>query len=131
MGEYGCFHVWHSDADICMLDLRTGQWRKLDESNSTDAESYPSWSSNGKWIMFSSRRDDTNYTRVYIAHVGSNGRTSKAFLLPQSFPDYYNQFGKSFNRPEFMIEPVRFAPHEAADVLSGEAQKATFTTNCK
>jgi hypothetical protein len=131
LGEYGCFHVWHSDADICMLDLQTGNWRKLDNSNSTDAESYPSWSSNGKWIMFSSRRDDTNYTRVYMAHVEGNGRTSKAFLLPQSFPDYYNQFGKSYNRPEFMVEPVNFAPADAAEVLSGEARKATYTQNCK
>ena len=81
--------------------------------------------------MFSSRRDDTNYTRVYMAHVGSNGRTTKAFLLPQSFSDYYNQFGKSYNRPEFMVEPVKFAPADAAEVLSGEAQKATYTQNCK
>ena len=131
MGEYGCFHVWHRDADICMLELASGRWYKLDNSNSSEAESYPSWSSNGKWIMFSSRRDDTNYTRVYIAHVGPNGRTSKAFLLPQETPSHHVIFEKSYNRPEFMIEPVKFTPYEAADVLAGEAAKATFTENCK
>ena len=30
-----------------------------------------------------------------------------------------------------MIEPVKFTPYEAADVLAGEAAKATFTENCK
>ncbi len=131
LGKYGCFHVWHSDADIYMLDLATGHARALKQSNSSDAESYPSWSSNGKWIMFSSRRDDGNYTRVYIAHVEPDGRTTKAFLLPQSTPAFYSLYDKSYNRPEFMIEPVQFTPAEAAEVLSGEALKATYSENCK
>ncbi len=131
LGSYGCFHVWHSDADICMLNLETKEWEMLRNSNSAQAESYPSWSSNGKWIMFSSRRDDTNYTRVYMAHVGSDGRTSKAFVLPQSTPDFYPLFDKSFNRPEFTVEPVKFTPYEMADVLAGEAVKATYSDNCK
>ena len=131
LGEYGCFHVWHRDADIYMLDLATGDVRALDKSNSTDAESYPTWSSSGKWIMFSSRRDDGNYTRVYIAHVEPDGRTSKAFLLPQSNPSFHTLYDKSFNRPEFMIEPVKFTPLEALEVLSGEALKVTYTQNSK
>lgn len=131
LGEYGCFHVWHRDADIYMLDLPTGRVRPLEQSNSSDAESYPTWSSNGKWIMFSSRRDDGNYTRVYIAHVEPDGRTTKAFLLPQSTPAFYTLYDKSYNRPEFMIESVRFTPSQAAEVLSGEALKATYSENCK
>ena len=131
LGSYGCFHVWHSDADICMMDLSTRKWEVLRNANSAEAESYPSWSSNGKWIMFSSRRDDTNYTRVYMAHVEPGGRTAKAFVLPQNSPDFYPLFEKSFNRPEFTIEPVKFTPYEAADVLAGEATKATYSDNCK
>ncbi|MBE6269143.1 MAG: hypothetical protein E7092_09215 [Bacteroidales bacterium] len=131
LGEYGCFHVWHSDADICMMNLETREWSVLRNSNSAQSESYPSWSSNGKWIMFSSRRDDTNYTRVYMAHVEPGGRASKAFILPQNSPAFYPLFDKSFNRPEFTIEPVNFTPYEAADVLAGEAIKATYSDNCK
>ena len=131
LGEYGCFHVWHRDADIYMLDLLNGEVRPLKKSNSTDAESYPTWSSSGKWIMFSSRRDDGNYTRVYIAHVEPDGSTTKAFLLPQSNPAFHTLYDKSFNRPEFMVEPVPFTPLEAAEVLSGEALKVTYSENCK
>ena len=131
LGEYGCFHVWHRDADIYMLDLVSGKANALKKSNSTDAESYPTWSSSGKWIMFSSRRDDGNYTRVYIAHVEPDGSTTKAFLLPQSNPAFHTLYDKSFNRPEFMVEPVPFTPLEAAEVLSGEALKVTYSENCK
>ena len=131
LGEYGCFHVWHRDADIYMLDLLTGEARALEKSNSANSESYPTWSSNGKWIMFSSRRDDGNYTRVYIAHVEPDGTTSKAFLLPQSNPSFHTIYDKSFNRPEFMIESVQFTPVEAAEVLKGEALKVTYSENCK
>ncbi|MBQ5663074.1 MAG: PD40 domain-containing protein [Bacteroidaceae bacterium] len=131
LGEYGCFHVWHRDADIYMLDLANGQVRALKKSNSSDAESYPTWSSSGKWIMFSSRRDDGNYTRVYIAHVEPDGSTSKAFLLPQGNPSFHTLFDKSFNRPEFMVEPVSFTPLEALEVLNGESLKATYSKNCK
>ena len=131
LGEYGCFHVWHRDADIYMLDLVSGKANALKKSNSTDAESYPTWSSSGKWIMFSSRRDDGNYTRVYIAHVEPDGSTTKAFLLPHSNPAFHTLYDKSFNRPEFMVEPVPFTPLEAAEVLSGEALKVTYSENCK
>ena len=58
LAEYGVFHIWHHDADLWLLDLQTGQARALQEINSPDTESYHSWSSNGKWVVFSSRRDD-------------------------------------------------------------------------
>ncbi len=126
LGEYGCFHVWHKDADLYIYDLNTGEYRPLSEANSPDAESYHSWSSNSRWILFASRRDDTNYTRLYIAHVDSKGYASKAFLLPQSTPDFYNFFDRSYNVPEFMIEPVKYTPHQFADVAQGEAQKVKY-----
>ena len=129
LGEYGCFHVWHKDADLCLVDLQTGYYRLLDKANSPDAESYHSWSSNSRWILFSSRRDDTNYTRLYIAHVDPDGMDSKAFLLPQKSPEFYSMFDRSYNVPEFMVEPVRIAPHEFAEYAKGDAVNVKYSTN--
>lgn len=128
LGEYGCFHVWHHDADLHLLDLATGESWPLDEANSPHAESYHSWSSNSRWILFSSRRDDTNYTRLYIAHVDAEGKASKAFVLPQSSADFYPMFDRSYNVPEFMVEPVAIAPHEFAKIVKGEAEKVTYSS---
>ncbi len=131
LGEYGCFHVWHKDADLYVQDLSTGNYWPLSEANSTDAESYHSWSSNSRWILFSSRRDDTNYTRLYIAHVDEDGKASKAFLLPQESPHYYPLFDRSYNVPEFMKEPVPFTPQELAEIVRGEAVKVEYSSTGK
>ncbi len=129
-GGWGCFHIWHRDADLWLIDLQKfnpevtnpedmqaqGVARPLSECNSDNVESYHSWSSNGKWIMFSSRRDDGVYTRPFIAHM-ENGKGTKPFELPAEDPDYHRQLMKSYNIPEFMRGRVEFTPQEIADVL--------------
>ncbi|MCD8317331.1 MAG: hypothetical protein LUC45_00040, partial [Paraprevotella sp.] len=62
LGGFGVFHIWHKDADLYLMDLRNRQVRPMTEFNSDDVESYHSWSSHGRWVVFSSRRDDGNYT---------------------------------------------------------------------
>ncbi|MCQ2257399.1 MAG: hypothetical protein MJZ41_05310 [Bacteroidaceae bacterium] len=110
--EFGCFHVWHPDADIRLMDLTTNKITTLDIINSNRSESYPTWSSNGRWIMVDSRRDDGNYTRPFIAYFDKNGKAHKPFALPQKDPNYYTFFLRSYNRPEFMTEPVKVKPQE-------------------
>lgn len=127
--EFGCFHVWHSDADICLLDLKTGKVDDLKAVNSDRSESYPTWSSNGRWIMVASRRDDGNYTRPYIAYFDKQGKAHKAFEVPQKDPYFYTFFLRSFNRPEFMIEPVTISPQEFAKTAKGDSIKARFVKN--
>ncbi len=117
LGGWGCFHVWHRDADLWMTDLKTMKTYPLTAANSNSAESYHEWSSNGRWIVFSSRRDDGVYTRPYIAHIDKKGRPSKAFELPQEDPDFYHQFMKSYNATIFMRGPVKTKPQDIYDVL--------------
>lgn len=123
---YGCFHVWHNDADIYMLDLKTMKVRKMDEINSDRSESYPTWSSNGRWIMVDTRRDDGNYTRPYIAYFDKNGKAHKPFIVPQKDPNFYTFFLRSFNRPEFMVEAVKVSPAEFAKKAKEDAVKAKY-----
>jgi len=126
LGKYGVFHIWHHEADLYLIDLKQNRIRNMTEINSRDTESYHSWSSNGRWVVFSSRRDDGDYTRPFIAHIGRNGVGSKPFELPQADPDYHRQFMKSYNIPEFMRGPVKVKPQEFARLLKasdGEAVK--------
>lgn len=107
LSGYGNFSIWHKDADLYLADLATGHSRSLDEWNSQDTESYHSWSSNSRWVVFSSRRLDGLYTRPYIAYVDENGNTGKPFVLPQKDADFYHHFMKSYNIPEFITGKVK------------------------
>lgn len=125
-GEHGCFHIWHPEADLYLMDLTDGTVRPLTKANSSSAESYHSWSSNGRWILFSSRRDDGNYTRLYIAYFDAQGKEHKAFAVPQEDPAFYHHYLRSYNVPEFMNEPVGISPQEFAAAAKKEAVQATY-----
>ena len=118
-GQYGCFHIRHIDGDIfCMpLDEENPQFLDLRGLNSEGfADSYPTWSSNGRWIMVSSRRGDGNFSRIYISYF-NNGKAEKAFMLPQKDPEQNTFRLKCYNRPEFMVEPVHTSVAEFAKVF--------------
>lgn len=131
LGGWGCFHIWHHDADLWMMNLATRQAWPLKEANSNDAESFHNWSSNGRWIMFTSRRTDGNFTRPFFAHIDRNGRAAKAFELPQCDPDYHRQFMRSYNVTEFMRGPVTVSPQQFAEKLKTTTSiPAVFAGSC-
>lgn len=107
LADYGTFPIWHREADLAMIDLRDGSSVDVSVLNSAEAESCHAWSSSGRWVMFSSRRDDGRYTRLYIASVSPEGVCGKPFLLPQRNPDHNAWRMKSYNIPEFVRGEVR------------------------
>ena len=126
-GPWGLFHIWHTSADIMMLDMEKAVPDSSSQSsgaggtrfthntsllNSPLPESYPSFSSNNRWIMFESRRDDGNYTRTYFAYFDHDGRLRKPFEVSAEDPEYFRLLLKSWSRPEFMKEPVHITPRQ-------------------
>jgi Tol biopolymer transport system component len=125
--SYGTFPIWHKDADLCMFDLSTGTQVPTEEANSPDTDSYHSWSSNSKWVVFSSRRLDGLYTRPFIAHVGEGGILSKPFVLPQKSTDYYTLLTKSYNIPEFVKGKVKTDTYKLVSrIKEGKNRKISF-----
>lgn len=124
MSDFGYFHVHHVGSDLYVMNLETGKVRPLKSINSDDADSFHSWSSNGRWILFSTRREDGAYTRLYIGYFDKDGKDYKAFALPQKDPLYNKKLMKSFNVPEFMVEPVRISARELAGAADKEAKSA-------
>lgn len=126
MSDYGCFPIWHREADNWLLDLSTGRARPMTAANSPDTDSWHNWSANSRWVVFTSRRGDGLYTRLYIAHIDRRGRVSKPFLLPQRWPgEYYDRLLDSYNTPDFTSRPVSFDAHTAAREIVGDRRVET------
>lgn len=134
LGQYGQFHIWHKTADLWVKTLNDDSLEVSDENcyplvaaNSSDADSYHTWSSNGRWIVFSSRRDDGDFTRPYIAYFDRQGQAHHPFLLPQRDPEYNLLLLKSYNVPELTRSAVRVPIEEMNHVVRHtEAELATY-----
>ncbi|SEN26422.1 WD40-like Beta Propeller Repeat [Prevotella sp. ne3005] len=124
--DYGYFSIWHPEADLWLLDLKTGESRAMDEVNSTRAESFHNWSKNSRWFLFTSRRDDGLYTRIYLASIDGNGKITKPFMLPQRNPkEYYRRLMYSYNTPDFTDRSVNI--DKAATYREIESDERTET----
>ena len=110
----GNFPVSQNDADLWLMDLKTGENRELKELNTPQSESYHNWSENSRWLVFSSKREDGMYTKLYLATIDEQGRVSKPFLLPQRHPrKFYRDMMDAYNCPDFTKSKVELDAHEA------------------
>jgi hypothetical protein len=122
MCQRGNFSIWRPDSDLYMMDLGTGKYKRLD-INSDRSESWHCWSSNGRWIVFGSKRDDGLFAKPYFSYVDQAGEAHKPFLLPQADPTFYDSFIKTYNVPQFITGPVRVTQRQLAKAAhSAEAQ---------
>ena len=131
LADFGQFHIWHSSSDLYVKDLTTGEVRPLEAANSKGVDSYHTWSSNGRWIVFSSRRDDGSYTRPYIAYFDTKGQAHKAFILPQADPEQNLLLTKSYNVPELTRDAVSISSEELKECIYADDRmgKVTYRKN--
>ena len=116
--ERSNFPVSQKESDLWLMDLQTGKFRSLDEVNSPRTESYPNWSSNSHWFVFSSKSEDGLHSRAYLASIDEEGKVTKPFLLPQENPlKYYRNMFDSFNCPDFTSSQVEFDIRTARENL--------------
>ena len=110
----GNFPVCQDDAELWLMNLKTGESRMLRELNSLWTESFHNWSGNSRWFVYSSKREDGMYTKLYLASIDGQGRVSKPFLLPQRDPrKYYREMMDAYNCPDFTKTKVELDAHEA------------------
>jgi hypothetical protein len=107
--DYGNFPIYLGSADLYLLDLKDKKYKRM-ECNSNKTESFHSWSSNGCWFVFSSKRLDGFCARPYFSYLSEDGTASKPILLPQEDPAFYDTFLKTYNVPELIRGPIQLDP---------------------
>ena len=120
VADYGTFPIWHPEADLQIMNLQTGAIDSLSIVNSEKSDTYHSWSSNSRWFVFASKRDDGLYGKPYFCYVDSQGKAHKPFCLPQQHPTFYDNNLKSFNAPELGKGKVPFDVHDVAKAMKQE-----------
>ena len=115
------FPIQQPDADLYVMNTATRETWPLAAANSPLAESYPNWSSDSRWVVFESKRENGQYTQLYLCGIAGDGRATKAFILPQRDPwNYYHNMMDAYNVPDFTRTRVDFDIIEAKEkVLSG------------
>jgi hypothetical protein len=132
ISDYGCFPIWHPEADLWMMDLISGENWPLKTVNSHDSESFHNWSLNSRWILFTTRRDDGLYTQLYLAHIDADGKASKPFRLPQQNPREYDLENiYSINTPEFTQAPIDIDEEQLTRQLMRQERIATSLRRAK
>ena len=126
IADYGTFPIWHPEADLQMMDLATGAVDSLQIVNSQKSDTYHSWSSNSRWFVFASKRDDGLYGKPYFCYIDKEGKAHKPFCLPQEHPAFYDNNLKSFNAPELGKGKV---PFDVNDVAKAMKQPSIEFTN--
>jgi hypothetical protein len=125
LADFGYFPVNNKSADIYLMDLETNKYYKPD-INSDESESYISWSGNGRWFVFSSRRLDGMTSKPFICHIDAEGRLSKPFIVPQKDPEYYSVDHRNFSRPELIRSRVTPGFRDFEKVIFDRPAEAAF-----
>jgi tetratricopeptide (TPR) repeat protein len=87
------------DSELYIIPAEGGEARRL-RANTPRMNSWHSWSSNGRWLVFSSKAN-TPYTQLFLTHIDQDGQSTPPVVLERfTGPD------RAANIPEFVPLPA-------------------------
>lgn len=96
------------DSELWIVPAEGGEARRM-QCNRKIFNSWHSWSSNGRWLLFSSKTNGP-YTEIFLTHVDEDGNDTPPVLLSR-----FDDSGYAANVPEFV--PIRADAIQSIRVL--------------
>ena len=87
------------DSELYIIPAEGGEARRL-RANTPRMNSWHSWSSNGRWLVFSSKAN-TAYTQLFLTHIDENGESTPPVVLER-----FTGSDRAANIPEFVPLPA-------------------------
>ncbi len=128
LASHGYFTIYNVTSDLYILNLETGEYYPF-PFNSNSVDSYHSWSSNGRWFVFSSKRSNGLCARPYISYFDEDGKSYKPFLLPQKDPRFYYSFINNYNVPELIKSSVSVNRNKLLETVISDPLNTEFDRN--
>lgn len=95
-------------ADLWIVSTEEGaQPRELECNTRVATDSHHCWSSNSRWLLFTSKRHDGVFTRIYLTEIDEDGHASPPVELPTS-----GDTMMCYNVPEFLQSRPRIDPED-------------------
>jgi len=118
VSQYSDFPIHQAKSDLYLMDTVSGRHRRLSIS-SARCDTWHSWSSNGRWIAFSSKRLDGRFARPFFSYVDQTGKVYKPFLLPQKDPAFYDSLITVYNMPELIRTKIPIKSKQLSKAIFG------------
>jgi tetratricopeptide (TPR) repeat protein len=87
------------DSELYVVPAEGGEARRL-RANTRRMNSWHSFSSNGRWLVFSSKAN-TPYTQLFLTHIDENGESTPPVVLER-----FTGTDRAANIPEFVALPA-------------------------
>jgi hypothetical protein len=116
ISEYGDFPIDKAGTRLGLFDLKTSSFHTVD-SPVRWTDSWHGWSSNGKWIVFNSKRLNGRFSTICFSFVDSAGTVHAPFTLPQKQPSSYGSSLYAYSVPECLTERIPFTVGQITKAL--------------
>lgn len=133
VSDYSDFPIHQANSNLYMLEVASGLCSKMPISSERN-DSWHGFSSNGRWVVFNSKRMNGRYSRLYFSYFDGSGAASKPFVLPQKYPSFYDSYTMTYNIPELIIKPIKTTQGQFSESIinytksSAEIQAITGAT---
>jgi Tol biopolymer transport system component len=122
IAPYGDFPVDKVGTRLGIFDAGSSALRTLD-SNCRWSDSWHGWSSNGRWIVFTSKRPNGRFSAICYRYVDSSGVAHLPFALPQKDPAFYESSIFVFNVPECLTARIPVTIRQCRTALQEYGKK--------
>jgi hypothetical protein len=116
VSDYSDFPIHQANSNLYMLEIASGLCRKMSISSERN-DSWHGFSSNGRWVVFSSKRMNGRYSHPYFSYFNDSGAASKPFVLPQKDPSFYDSYIMAYNIPELIIKPIQITQEQFSESI--------------
>ena len=108
---YSDFPIDKVGSRLGLIDIKTSALRILD-FGSRWTDGWHSWSHNGHWIVFNSKRMNGRFSSLWFSYRDSAGAVHSPFVLPQRDPSFYESSIIAYTIPEFITSRVEFTSRQ-------------------